>query len=485
MEHTDMNEREISLVDLMVEILLRWRVFIIWMIAGAALLGAFSYVRSGNAVKKQQAATEEMASDPEAGLTEEEIQSVNDVLTYEKIYLAKKAYQEKAPMMQMDPNQINKAEAIIAISSEKYRKSEDIASVYEDIVNSGEFVESIAEDVGMESVGIREILYLNRTSGSYVDGMEDSAALDDSEKLCVFRIAVVHDNEETCKKMLESALAFLKEKKSDIEGTLGRHEIKIVNESFGVVSDDQIADRQRAVLDGIAGLRKTISDTKEKWSDAEKEYYIFMSGDADTETGETALSTDVPTAGISVKYVLLGAVMAAFVYAFILLLLYIFNTKIRETDSVQELYGIPQLGLIPAEPGKKKAFGFVDQWILSVRNHNKRRFSTEEALELAAVAAKMAAGKGDLKNICLMGCGLKERSLDACEKMKERLESENICVTILNNVLYDAQMLAELEKAEGAVLVESAGATLYNEIAEELELLKRQDIKVLGAVLVG
>lgn len=106
-------------------------------------------------------------------------------------------------------------------------------------------------------------------------------------------------------------------------------------------------------------------------------------------------------------------------------------------------------------------------------------------MELAAVAAKMAAGKGELKNICLVGCGLKERSLDACEKMKARLESESICVTILNNVLYDAQMLAELEKAEGAVLVEGAGATLYNEIAEELELLKRQDIKVLGAVLVG
>lgn len=480
-----MNEREISLVDLMVEILLHWRVFIIWMAAGAVLLGAFSYVRSGNAVKEQQTATEKMALDPEAGLTEEELQSVNDVLTYEKIYLAKKAYQEKAPIMQIDPNQINKAEVIIAISSEKYRKSEDIASVYEDIVNSGEFVESIAEDVGMETVGVSELLYLNRTSGSYFDGMEDSAALDDSEKLCTFRMAVVHGDEETCKKMVESALAFLREKKSVVEGTLGKHEIKVVNESFGVVSDDQIADRQKAVLDGIIGLRKTISDTKDKWSDAEREYYIFMNSDPDAEAEETTWSEDVPTAGVSVKYVLLGAVMAAFVYAFILLLLYIFNTKIRETDSLQELYGIPQLGLIPAQPGRKKVFGFVDRWILSVRDHNKRRFSTEEALELAAVAAKMAAGKGELKNICLVGCGLKERSLDACEKMKARLESESICVTILNNVLYDAQMLAELEKAEGAVLVEGAGATLYNEIAEELELLKRQDIKVLGAVLVG
>ena len=44
-----MNEREISIVDLMVDILLHWRAFIIWMLIGAVALGAFSYVRSVNA----------------------------------------------------------------------------------------------------------------------------------------------------------------------------------------------------------------------------------------------------------------------------------------------------------------------------------------------------------------------------------------------------------------------------------------------------
>lgn len=38
--------------------------------------------------------------------------------------------------------------------------------------------------------------------------------------------------------------------------------------------------------------------------------------------------------------------MAAFVYAFILLLEYIFDTKIHATDRMKELYGLPQLGMI-------------------------------------------------------------------------------------------------------------------------------------------
>lgn len=476
-EYIDMNEREISLVDLMVEILLRWRMIIVWMIAGAVILGAFSYIRSGNAASKQQEASEEMASDPEEWLTEEEIQNVDYVVNYEKLYLGKKEYREKAPLMQMDFNNVGKAEATIVVEAEDIRKSEDIARVYKDVVESGEFFEKVAGDVGMETIGMQEILFLNR--------VEEKVVIDGGESTSTFKIAALHSDEEKCKAMLESAIAFLRGKKSDVAEVLGEHEISVVNESFAFISNTGIADRQRAALDEINSMKKSISDMKDQLSDTEKAYYNYLTSDEDAETEETEAVTAVPTAGVSVKYVLLGAVMAAFVYAFILLLIYIFNTKIRETDSLQELYGIPQLGVIPAEPGKKKAFGFVDKWILSIRDHNKRQFSSEEALELAAVAAKMAAGKENLKNICLMGCGLKERSLDVCEKMKARLERENIQAVVLNNVLYDAQMLEELEKADGAVLVEGAKATLYNEIAEELELLNRQGIKVLGGILVG
>lgn len=177
--------------------------------------------------------------------------------------------------------------------------------------------------------------------------------------------------------------------------------------------------------------------------------------------------------------------MAAFIYAFILFMIYIFNTKIRATDSLQELYDIPQLGMVPSEENDKKVFGFIDKWIISLRNHNKRQFTSEEALELASVAAKMAAGKETLHELSLMGSGLKEHSFDICEKIKERLKKDGIQVNILNNVLYDAQMMGELEKAKGVILVESANITLYNEIFEELELLKRQGIKVLGGILVG
>lgn len=347
----------------------------------------------------------------------------------------------------------------------------------------------IAEDTGMETVGVREMLYLDKTQRSVRLKNTGGAAIYESDEEMsdatnTFKLIAVHSDEEKCKTMLASAITFLEGKQSDVESALGKHEVAVVDESFGAVSDMEVADLQKDVLTDMTVMRKTLSDAKKEMSEKEWSYYaVLMSGMEEEADGTTEESAEL-SGKISVKYVLLGAVMAAFAYAFILLLVYIFNTKIRVTDNFQKLYGMPQLGMIPKESGKKKILGIVDKWILSIRDHNKRKFSPEEALELAVVAAKMAAGKEELQEICLLGCGLRERPLAVCGKMKARLEEEGVRVNILNNVLYDARMLEELEKTKGAVLAESVGSTLYIEIVEELEFLKRQDIKVLGGILI-
>ncbi len=190
------------------------------------------------------------------------------------------------------------------------------------------------------------------------------------------------------------------------------------------------------------------------------------------------------TPRVSVKYVILGMILAAFVYVFAIFMLYVLNSKIRSTDNLQELYEIPQLGKIPGDAGGKKLFGFVDRWILALRYWNQRKFTPKEALELAAVAVKMAAGKNALKTVSLVGCDLKDRALNTCEEIRMVLAEEGVEAQILNNVLYDAETMEKLGDTKGVVLVEKADSTLYAEVARELELLRRQDIAILGGIIV-
>ena len=470
-----MEEREISLIDLLVEILLHWRMFIIWMVVGAVLLGAFSYVRSGNAAQQQQVEMEKTEQAPEEWLTEEEIQNASYVAAYERAYLSKEEYFAESPLMKMDANHIFMGEAIIAVEAQDRQVGCDIEKVYEGIGQGGALISEIAEEFGIETAGVGETIFLNSLTTENITSQK-------AEGTNSFKIVVMDSEEDRCQAILEAAVSFLKERQPDIESALGEHKLVIVDKSFGEVSNTAVAEQQQRVLNDIALMKKTLSDEKEKLSDAERQYYNVLTSGEKTE--EEAIPETAPVTGVSIKYVILGMVMAAFLYAFILFMIYIFTAKVRSTDNLQELYNIPQLGMIPAGKDHKKTFGFVDKWILALRDHNKRQFTSEEALGLASVAIKMSAGKESLSEICLVGCGLKERSLDVCEKIKAQLREENIHVDILNNVLYDVQAMGELEKAKGAVLVEGAGSTLYQEITGELEILNRQGIKVLGGILV-
>lgn len=42
-------------------------------------------------------------------------------------------------------------------------------------------------------------------------------------------------------------------------------------------------------------------------------------------------------------------------------------------------------------------------------------------------------------------------------------------MTVLNNILYDAETMASLENAQVVVLAETAKATLYKEVEEEYD----------------
>ena len=70
---------------------------------------------------------------------------------------------------------------------------------------------------------------------------------------------------------------------------------------------------------------------------------------------------------------------------------YVFNHKLSASDSLQELYGMPQLGFILWQEEGGKPFAFIDQWILSLRDSGGCRFTREEAMRLSGAAVRMAA----------------------------------------------------------------------------------------------
>lgn len=485
-----MQEREISLVDLMVDILLRWRMIIVWMLVGGMLLGAFSYVRSTQSVATQKIALEQQEDEAtlrerlEKSLTLTQKNNVSAVLNYEDFA----NYYNQSLFMQIDAASVPKSELTFLVKGDAVYS---IERLYEDALESG-ISQWLAEQNMDEAVGVSELVKVTRGTREFYNG----SALTDALESDSFTVQIVHVTEEDCVKLADQVVAYIASLQRQFTESVGDHEVALINRSFAWITDTDILNLQRQMVANITAGNTNAEKLKEAFSAEETAYYNLLKAEKELEkngeeSGENMAEAvreleevTVPTPAVNVKCVLLGMILLAFIYVFYLFLKYILNNKLRITDDIKKIYDLPQLGMIPQGVSQKKLFAFVDGWILKLRDHNKRTFSEEEATGLATVAVKMQAKKEDLDAVYCIGCNLKEKSLQVAEQIQTTLQEDGISITVLNNVLYNQEAMEQLQGAKAVFLLEKAGETLYDEIVKELELLQRQGIKVLGAVVV-
>ncbi|MBQ4536039.1 MAG: hypothetical protein II994_00310 [Lachnospiraceae bacterium] len=496
------NERKINLVDLLIEILLHWRVLIVLMLVGALLFGGVSYIQSVRTANTQKAEMTGKEQEEQSGLseidqgwleeqlTEVQIINVNTAIMYEELYEEKLEYQKSSLVMQGDPLNIPCAELTFIIKSDDMERTYNIEKVYEDIAIGSGVYEYLKEKCNLQN-NVSEMLSLERTSYGQQMGSD------------TVRLKVLHYDADTCKKMAQTVEEYIESKKLELQDIVGAHEVEWIDRSFAMVSSSDWMAQQRTYETDLLTLQTNALNKKTDFTEEEWNYYNYLtsdkiSGNPDGEdvTGQTGsaqtgidaedstiAANETVEPGVSIIYVVLGMILFGCAYIFMLFMLYIINNKIRVTDSFQELYGISSFGVIPAKQEQKRLIGCVDKWLISLRNRNRRYFATEEAIKLAAVAVKMAVRKSDAENVYLIGCDLKEQSLMVCNQIKELLVKDNIQVEVLNNVIYDAEAMVALEKAKGVVLVEKAGSTLYDEVMQELEVVYRQEIPVFGGII--
>lgn len=501
-----MREKEIRLKDLLIEILLRWRTILVWMIVGAIVMGAYSYVRAYKAElaaieRNEKVKAEIEEQEKELGETEdayvnkgnmtldylisklsaEQKGTVDNVLAYENYIKARKEYMEKSMLMKMDAVSIPQVELTFSILSADLDKSYRIERIYEDLIAGGlyQYIEEKNEDISSEQAA--EIITITRSCSELINGGDS------------FEVRVRGLTEEQCKALAENVIEYINTKHDAIEEVLGSHSVEVVKNDYSIAMDYSIQSSQITLGHEIVTWENNVAEWKESFSEDEERYYNYLtSGKAVTndnvnnmeDTEEDSQFETVVPASVSVKMVILGLGLFVFIYLCYVIILYIFGNKLRIYDDVDNLFGVQHLGVIQCRNQKKKKLDFVDKWIYKLRDYGKRTFSEKEAIGFAAVAVKIAAEKESLDRILCIGCDIKDDTAEVCSKVAQELKKDNIDTVVLNNILYNQESLGQLREAKGAFLVETADSTMYDEIVRELDLLKRQGVTVLGILVV-
>ena len=488
-----MEEREIDLLDMIADILSHWRGLLVALIIGAVLMGGFSYVKSYRNIQStptveeepelDELAVEEQLTQLEDSLSDSEKAAVLTTVDDERDYLYKDKYFQESVYMQLDPLDIVQTELVYRIQAEDEGLAQHLGTLYKNIVGGVGLYDWVEQQTGIDAAYAAELISVSTNPEIFVrNGANISTGSDN------LKVTVIQKDEETCGQLAAAVSSYMEQQQKNLVKELGNHELILLSETSGkIISTDMMA-RQIDYGNQVSNLRSGIASAKAGFTADQQKYYDLLTWEEETREAEmdqkdttTEEEPVLASPSVSKKYVLLGAVLFAFVYAGILFLIYIFNSKIRVSDELQSLYHIPLIGVV-VKNSKKKFI--LDKWVDDLRYYGKRKFDAKQSMELAFAAVKIVAVKNKLNTICLMGCNLEAGAGSVCENLKTALEKEGVNVTVLDNVLYNAESMEKVEAMTGVVLVEKAGSTLYNEVANELALLKRQDITVLGGIIV-
>lgn len=481
-----MEEREIDLIDLLAEILSHWRGMLICMLLGAVLLGAFSYIKS---YQEESALIEEEALsqagkflDVEESLKVSEKMAVRALLNDEKEYALYQQYMEESMLMQMDSYHIPTIEMLFKIRIDDIEQNYMLHTVYEDLVNGAGLSQWVEEQMGIPSGSVSELIFAQAKSDILVlNDMRDIRIVNDYMK-----VAVIHYDVAECKKLAQCVKDYIEDRYAELSLEFGAHEVMLLSETAATVMDIGVRDKQISCSNAVISLQTNIARVKEGLTREQQIYYDLLNSNDESEVlndvAEAPVEkTDVRIAppSVSMKLVIVGAFLFVFAYAVIFFVMYVLNNKLRAADELQKLYHITQFGLIVRAEDKKRKV--IDRWIDALRNRNRRRFTREQSLRLAAAAVKMSLFRRGENSVCLTGCDLENT---VSQSLKELLEKDKITVTTLNSVIYDAEEMEKLKDVKNIVLVEKAMSTMYNEILREIELISCQDIVVLGGIIV-
>ena len=492
-EYQEPYEKEISLTELLFFCLKKWRWIVAAMLIAAVLAGGYKYQSTARSNQAQQAAAL-LENDGEGEADEAEVIANPNVTHYElaiesweKELEAMEEYISSSAIMQLDAYHLDTGSLTFYVSAGGQASTDALVKAYESFATDGRLAAAMHETNG--SIAVSELQYLIEfdstgaaASEIHYDGEREGGETPLEIQLTelgadgsgVFALQITADTPENCAAYTEAAREAIEAYSGQIQGSVGTHVLNLVSETQTERIDQSIQAYQSGILETY-----TSAFTQLKTQQEELETVLEEEGSTIVTNAPAAYASPAREA---VKFAVIGLVLGAFLAAFVLVVIYLMSGKLQSTEQFQEEFGMPLLGQITKNPGKKRIFGFIDRWIQRMEEGAYADVTYEEQLRLAVANVKAAASKEQgLKKIMLTGTIAKDEAEAFCKGFASELEG--ITLAPYERIVYQASALEDVDSYDGVLFLEKKGASYTKLIRKERDLAADRDIKILGAVV--
>lgn len=480
------SEIDIEIKDLLWELVRKWRVIVIMAIICAVGLAAYQYRIDMN--KTDVVVVKKTQEELEKAMSVQDISEVTGAVNLLNQLGEKSAYMDASVLMQINPYEEDAVLLQYVIEAEQ--AEEVFAKAYHAYIEDGYLAQTLAGGMGLEALYVDELISVVEDSTDmyvYSDTMDESIqmTIENSNADTCITVKICGLDESATAEMAKNVKTTLNGYSSILSREIGEHQLKLIEETACVLVDNALAELQNRNATAIKTISNNIDKMKNEMTGDQITLYTYRVTGVTQSENSTVTAPLEKVVSISVKHAVIGAIVGVVLACGIILVLYVFSAKLRNSDEIKTLYHAKVLGQVENPQKKKSIFAFVDKFIANVQSGGKKELSYEQAVQMICTNIAIDCKKNEQKKVYLTGSILEQIPQQILEDIAKQCKEKGIQIVKGDAIAYNAEALEDLELIGTVVFLEKKRTSFYDEIYKEILLCRENGIQVMGIVVVG
>ena len=475
-------EEEISLIELMVQLLSGWKKILLLALLFALLLGGYRGAKGlqersaqgGSAEAEEKYQTELAAYEAQRTMLGGQIADVSESIRQNN------DYRESSALMQLDPHNYAGASIVYYINAgytvdpnttvQTTDPTASLVRAYETGLQQADFYQYLADALegALTTANLQELVTVRAEA--------DTAILS---------INVAAENLSQAEGIEQAVRQYVESQQSSIGEKIAAHDLKLLTSSTSshwvrngsrqeAAEDDNaavlnamgnpVAEQQQEFTNTLTQLNQQLEDLRNQESALEE---------PEAEESGQGLKLAV------LKFVLIGLVVGAFLGCGWITLDMLLGDRFCDEEELQQRYGLPLLGSLRRFPEK----GLMNRLCATLAGDQSRQSDLTALADFAHanVAASLRnrkTGTAEAPVLLAGSRGEKLSALNAALQTKSGTENYRLC----GDILRDPAAVAMLQPGTRLVICEEKGSASRQTILNELRKLRSLGCDVLGII---
>jgi len=482
MNSNQMNYRddtiEIDLLSLLKRLLIQWRAIISIGILMGVLVGGWQFVKDRNTYKTQLAQSKNGTLTLTAGLTDDEVLTVQQAVLQQQEIDELEEYSTKSLLMQVDALNHEEIKLLYSIQTQSGNAT-NVLALYREMLTSSSSAKQIIQEVGIDS-DEKYIPSLIQVSDARKSSTENTF-IDDNTNVLMKVEFLIPENIDASKVQTSIENLITKYNPEDA-GITTEATVTEISAEIITSADIGLQNKQQQLETNLTNLKAAQKTTRDSLNDSQKALFEKLTDKTASEQDQAIdkLQVEVQEPSWSMKYTLIGILLGIILYIGIYMAYMMLRPQVTDITMTGST---PQLEQMVLGITKKAWYKFFTYDSLLDSHLYKREGKVEDRSRRALACMKSYAKNPEQGVFQLVTVGFDGKDIVAVKTLQKEAEKEGLTLELVESTSkHPEDLIRDVSFELPTVLVIASGISRKHDISFIEKMFIGRDAELLGRI---